>query len=86
MNTLRQIDDVRTINELEAQLDNALGSVEMIRREIIAATTAIEQQNPFELMVALAYAQKKIREAMHFAIAAQEHAIFEIKKEAQRIA
>lgn len=86
MKTLRQIDDVRTINELEAQLDNALGSVEMIRREIIAATTAIEQQNPFDLMVALAYAQNKIREAMHFAIAAQEHAILEIKKDAQRIA
>lgn len=86
MNTLRQIDDVRTINELEAQLDNALGSIEIIEREMKAARAAVSIENPFELMVALAYAQNKIREAMHFAIAAQEHAILEIKQEAQRIA
>ena len=85
MSTLRQIDDVRTINELESQLDNALGSIEWIEREIKSARAAVAIENPFQLMIALSEAQSKIREAMHFAIAAQEHAIIEIKREAQRI-
>lgn len=87
MNTLRQIDDVREVNELEAQMDNALGVIQMLENEIKSAHSSISTQNPFDLMVALAEINKLIvKQAMPIAIIAQAEALKQTKAEAQRIA
>ena len=83
---MRQLNDVREINELERQLDNALGELIDVAKGINGCRTAIEDGNPFKLMSELAEMQSKIREAMHFAIAAQEEHMKPIIKDASRLA
>jgi len=83
---MRQIDDLRDIPEVEAQLDNALGEVNDIKKCMEGCAFAIKHENPFKLMVELADAQSKIEQAMSFAIAAQRARIKTIKAEAMRIA
>ena len=84
---MRQIDDLRDIPELEAQLDNAFGVILMIESEMKMARAAIATQDPFKLMAALAEANKLIvREAMPTAIIAQDEYLKPIKADAARIA
>lgn len=83
---MRQLNDVREISELERQLDNALGVIQMIESEMKMARMSVVTEDPFKLMVALAEANKKIREAMHFALAAQHEHMKPIIKEASRLA
>lgn len=86
MNTLRQIDDVREISELEAQMDNALGVIKQIEAEVKCALECVSAQNPFDLMTSLSEMNKLIvKQAMPIAIIAEAEALKEIKAEAQRI-
>ena len=87
MNTLRQIDDLRDINELEAQMDNALAVISEIEKELKLARNSIDRQDPFDLMLALAELNKLIvKKAMPIAIIAEAEAIKETKADAMRIA
>lgn len=83
---MRQLNDVRETSELERQLDNALGELIDVEKCRKSCITAIEDGNPFRLMSELAEIQSKIREAMHFAIAAQDEHMKPIIKEASRLA
>lgn len=87
MSTLRQIDDLRDISELECQLDNALDVVARIEKTMQSARDAISSGNPFNLMTALSEANKLIMwDAMPITIIAQAEYLKPIKQDAQRIA
>lgn len=72
--------------QFENAMYNAGDVYTTMRSQLNRVGTAISGDDPFKLMVELAEMQKLVREAMRFAIEAQEHDIADIKREAQRIA
>lgn len=78
-------DDLPELSEFEIQMDNAYGEVIDIERQAKRCREALANSDPFRLMCELAEAQKIIRKAMEFVIAAQEEHIKPIREQAQRI-
>lgn len=76
---------MKQLSELEIQMDNAVGHLYDIEKQIKACGIAIDDGNPFKLMTELSELQKLVRDAMHTAIICQEEHIKPIKEQAQRI-
>ena len=73
-----------------SEFENKMYSVEIEYGEILMASkmlgSAINQNDPFRAMQALAEINKAVMKAMHEAIAAQEEYLKPIKQDAMRIA
>lgn len=75
---------------MSSEFANKMYSVEIEYGEILMASkmlgSAINQDDPFRVMQALADINKAVMKAMHEAIAAQEEYLKPIKQDAMRIA